>query len=81
MGYSIEQWVQPDEIFDLTRRLVRCRTENPPAAVGEAVTILKEILEGNDIWVTTEEFEAGKPNLVSRLKGGITAASCCLTVT
>jgi len=62
--------IDPAEITDLTRELVRCGSENPPPAgtdVESAVAgVLAAACEARGLDVRVEEAAPGRPNLIAR---------------
>lgn len=58
------------EIVDLTRKLVRIKSENPPGDVTDIAFYVKEYLEENGLTVQLVEPEKGKANLISTLGSG-----------
>ena len=57
------------EVVDLTRRLIRFDTTNPPGNEGEAIRYLGAYLAESGIEVQYQEVEPERLNLIARLRG------------
>lgn len=54
---------------ELTQRMVRMNTVNPPGNEAACIDLLAEILEAAGFAVTRHDFAPGRPNLIARLAG------------
>lgn len=54
---------------ELTRRLVRCDTSNPPGSERECAIYLKSLLEEGGMTCDLIGSSADRPNLIARLPG------------
>jgi succinyl-diaminopimelate desuccinylase len=61
--------VDPGEVVDLTRDLIRVDTSNPPGNEAPAMWHLGEYLSRWGIDVQYQEVEPGRPNLLARVRG------------
>ncbi|MCD6503956.1 M20 family metallopeptidase [Candidatus Bathyarchaeota archaeon] len=58
-----------NEIIELTRRLVRIPSENPPGGEGEIAEFIAEKLKDLGLTVRVYEFKPGRPSVVGLLSG------------
>lgn len=69
MKAIVDARVLVEEVVDLTRRLIRFNTVNPPGNEEEAMRYLALYLEGYGIEATIDPIEAGRANLIARIRG------------
>jgi succinyl-diaminopimelate desuccinylase len=67
------------EVVELTRRLVRIETINPPGKEQAAAELVAARLERAGLEVRMHELAPGRPNLVARWRGRSDAPALCLT--
>ena len=61
--------IKKERVIDLTQRLVRLKSENPPGEEYETAMVVKDELEKLGLIVEVHEFEKGRPNIIGILKG------------
>src|SRR5437764_11415891 len=66
---SLADQLDAAEVVELTRRLVRFDTTNPPGNEGPASRYLGDYLADSGIAVEYQEVQPGRPNLIARLPG------------
>lgn len=66
---SILALINENEIVELTQRLVRIPTENPPGDYGKISEVIKAEMESAGLLVKTSEGQEGKTNVFGLAKG------------
>ncbi|NOR84610.1 ArgE/DapE family deacylase [archaeon] len=70
--------INKERIIDLTQRLVRAKSENPPGDEYKSAMIVKKELEKLGLIVNIYEFEKKRPNVIGILKGADTTKKSLL---
>ena len=61
--------IQKDRIARLTQKLIQAPSENPPGNEHKTAMIIKTELENLGMKVSVHEYEKGRPNIITTLKG------------
>ena len=64
---AVLELIDPQEVIDLTRRMVAIPSENPPGNEGPVARVLGDYLQAAGLEVTYREIHPDRPNVVATL--------------